>query len=95
MGKRTARRDRSIENSRGAAVNTGWPVQDVFTYVLPAVAWVLGVLGQRVTDRAADRLTEAVRDKAAVLLGRLRRRGAEPLEESDSSLQPQASWSAD
>lgn len=80
---------------RGTAVGTGVPVQDVLTYVLPAVAWVLGVVGERVTGRAADTLTDAVRDKTAVLLGRLRRRGADPIEEPGPALSPRAAWSAD
>ncbi|MFJ9631693.1 hypothetical protein ACIRU8_28710 [Streptomyces sp. NPDC101175] len=80
---------------RGTAVGTGVPVQDVLTYVVPAVAWVLGVVGERVAGRAADKLTEAVRGKAAVLLGRLRRRESEPLGESGLALHPRAAWSAD
>ncbi|MEV4860548.1 hypothetical protein [Streptomyces ossamyceticus] len=79
---------------RGTAVGTGVPVQDLLTYVLPAVAWVLGVVGERVTGRAAETLTEAVRGKAAVLLGRLRRRGAEPPDEPNQAL-GQAVWSPD
>ncbi|MCX4633043.1 hypothetical protein [Streptomyces sp. NBC_01443] len=80
---------------RGPAVGTGVSIADLPVYVLPAVAWVLGVVGERVTGRATDALSEAVRGKAAVLLGRLRQRGAEPLEESAPVVEPQTAWSAD
>ncbi|MGZ9928384.1 hypothetical protein ACXNSR_00675 [Streptomyces sp. NC-S4] len=82
---------------RGPAVGTGISVADLTMYVLPAVAWVLGVVGERVTGRAADALSEAARGKAAALLGRLRQRGAEPPEEPApaQAVEPRTTWSAD
>ncbi|MFE2524786.1 hypothetical protein ACFXEL_11170 [Streptomyces sp. NPDC059382] len=93
--KRAARR-------RGPAVGTGGAVADLALYVLPAVAWVLGVVGERVVGPAADALGEAARRKAAVLLGRLRQRRAEPQEEppaaveqSRPAVERRTSWSVD
>ncbi|MFF3086002.1 hypothetical protein ACFVRB_13295 [Streptomyces nojiriensis] len=82
---------------RGPAVGTGISVADLTVYVLPAVAWVLGVVGERVTGRAADALSETARAKAAVLLGRLRQRGTEPPEEPAPAptAEPRTAWSAD
>ncbi|MEU3907145.1 hypothetical protein [Streptomyces goshikiensis] len=82
---------------RGPAVGTGVSIADLSVYVLPAVAWVLGVVGERVTDRATDALSEAARSKAAVLLGRLRRRQADPPDEPApaQAAEPRTAWSAE
>jgi hypothetical protein len=77
---------------RGPAVGSGVAIPDLAHYVLPAVAWVLGVVGTQVTGHAADALTDAVRRKAAILLGRLRQRGARPREEPAAAVEPRPAW---
>ncbi|MFI8891770.1 hypothetical protein [Streptomyces paradoxus] len=82
---------------RGPAVGTGVAIADLALYVLPAVAWVIGVVGERVAGRAMDALGEAAHRKAAALLGRRQQQNAEPHEERDPdpAATPRTSWPDD
>ncbi|MFC9816364.1 hypothetical protein ACFVJM_30380 [Streptomyces virginiae] len=73
---------------RGAAIGTGVGISDLPVYVLPAVAWVLGVVGERATGSAAAALGDAARRKAAALLGSMRQPRADRREGSEPPAEP-------
>ncbi|MET8981759.1 hypothetical protein ABZX85_39825 [Streptomyces sp. NPDC004539] len=61
---------------RRPAVGIGTSVPDLAAYVFPAVAWVLGMVSQRVADSVMDVVGEATRRKVARLVEARRGRGA-------------------